>query len=181
MPGCTLVFGISGVGKTTACRDYVKRHPDTLFVSASSLLKSSMGMSGDALRTAAAGEIVQNQAVLGTALAEFRRGREAQAVLVDAHGVIDNDQALVPVPVSAIEALAPDHLILLEAPPTVVAAHRAAGVRPRPVRSVAAIEAELFAERETVEGFARTLGLHLAIVEVTPGFQLDALMGERRP
>jgi adenylate kinase len=181
MSGCTLVFGISGVGKTTACRNYVERHPETLFVSASSLLKSRIGMSGEALRTASAGQIVDNQAVLAAALAIFRRGREKQPVLIDAHGVIDNDQGLVPVPVSAIAALAPDRLILLEAPARVVAAHRSASARARPVRSLEAIGVELAAERETVEGFARALEIGLTIAEVTSDFQLDAFIGEQMP
>jgi len=171
-----LVFGISGVGKTQTCTDYADRHPDTLFVSASSLLTAATAQSGESLRTASPDEIRNNQAKLASALADFCAGREALPVLIDAHGVIDNDSEFVRIPVSAIESLSPHRLILLEAAPAVVAERRAADARPRPQRPIDAIAREIAAERDAVKSYARALDLDLAIAEVVPGFRLDTLL-----
>ncbi len=176
MDGCVVVFGVSGVGKTSACKAYVARHPDTLFVSASTLLKSAMRATGEALRTAKASEIVSNQERLGAGLALFRAGREERPVLIDAHGVIDNDRKLVRVPVSAIRSLSPDRLVLIQASPAEIAARRAMDARPRPIRSIKEIERELKAECKAVRAFANELGLDLLIGEAGPGFSLDALL-----
>jgi adenylate kinase len=175
-PGCVLVFGVSGVGKSSACRRYVADHPETLFVSASSLLKQARQQTAEALRTAAPEAIIDNQALLASAFAAYRAGREAQPILVDAHGVIDNDRDLVRLPASAIAAFRPDRLVLLEATPEETAARRDADVRPRPSRSLSAIAEEIAAERAAVEGFAAVLGLPLLRGAVGPNFRLDALL-----
>ncbi|NWK99179.1 hypothetical protein DM806_26675 [Sphingobium lactosutens] len=178
---CTLVFGVSGVGKTSACKAYVATHPDTLFVSASDLLRAARQSSAEALRTAPADRVVENQSLLASALSAFRAGREDSPILIDAHGVIDNDRELVRVPVSAIAPLAPDQLILLEAPAEEVAARRASAERPRPVRNLDAIVKEIATEREVVSGFASALNLHLVIAEAGIGFTLDALLDATCP
>ncbi|WP_340318026.1 ATP-binding protein [Rhizorhabdus argentea] len=178
---CVLVFGVSGVGKTSACEAYVATHPDTLFISASGLLKAARNSSAETLRTAATGAIVDNQALLGPALAAFRAGREERDVLVDAHGVIDNDHELVRVPSSAIAALKPHRLILLEASPETVAARRANSERRRPLRDLAAINLEIAAERETVTAYAKALSIGLVIADAGPRFTLDALLDATCP
>lgn len=176
--GPILVFGVSGVGKTSACEAYVARHPNTLFVSASSLLKAVKQTTGEVLRTAGAGEIIANQSLVASALATFRRGRDDQPILIDAHGVIDNGAEYVRVPLSAIEALAPERLILLEAPAIVVAERRATAVRKRPERSVEAITREIEAERSAVRSYAAALGLDLTVMEVGGDFSFDGLLDE---
>jgi len=164
------------VGKTRACADYAARHPGTLFVSASSLLKSATTESAETLRTAIPAKIRSNQALLGSALAAFRAGREAQPILIDAHGVIDNDSEFVRIPLSAVRSLTPDRLILLEAPPEIVAERRTADTRQRPQRNVEAIILEIMAERDAVKSYASALDLDLTIAEVLPGFRLDTLL-----
>lgn len=176
MSRCVLVFGVSGVGKTHACADYVARHPDTLFVSASSLLKAATAESGEALRTASPANIRNNQVLLAGALAAFRAGREALPILIDAHGVIDNDREFVRIPLSAVRSLSPDRLILLEAAPALVAERRVTAARLRPQRTIEAIVREIAAERDAVKSYARALDLDLAIAEVVPGFKLDTLL-----
>jgi len=173
---CTLVFGVSGVGKTSACLNYVATHPETLFVSASDLLKAARQSSAEALRTATIDRIIENQALLGPALTAFRDGREDRSIIIDAHGVIDNDRDLVRVPVSTIAALAPDRLILLEAPAKEVAARRAGAERKRPVRDLNHIEKEIAAERDVVVGYASALAVELVIAEAGLGFTLEAVL-----
>jgi adenylate kinase len=164
------------VGKTAACRRYVNEQPGTAFISASSLLMEARRQTAEALRTAAPDEIVDNQSLLAAAFAAFRSGRQEKMILIDAHGVIDNDQQLVRLPVSAIAAFEPDKLVLLEASAGDVAARRSNDRRPRPSRPLAAIAEEIAAEREAVETFAAVLDLPLVRGEVGPDFRLDALL-----
>ena len=176
MSECVLVFGVSGVGKTHACADYAARHPDTLFVSASSFLQAVTAESGEALRTASPTKIRKNQERLASALAAFRAGREAIPILIAAHGVIDNDSEFVRIPLSAIQSLSPDRLILFEAEPTLVAERRAADTRTRPQRPIEDLVREIATERDAVKSYARALKLDLAIADVVPGFRIDPLL-----
>lgn len=177
MPGwCTLVFGVSGVGKTSACQAYVTTHPEVLFVSASELLKAARRTSAEALRTEPTEKIIENQAMLGPALATFRAGRENGPIIIDAHAVIDNDRELVRVPVSAIATLAPNQLILLEASPEEVAARRASAKRRRPVRNLDEIAKEIAAEREAVASYAAALRLDFVTAPAETGFRLDTIL-----
>jgi len=173
---CTLVFGVSGVGKTSACQAYVAAHPGTLFVSASELLKAARRSSTEALRTETADRIIQNQELLSPALAAFRAGREQRPILIDAHGVIDNDEQLVRVPVSTIVMLSPDRLILLEASVEEVAARRAGAERSRPVRTLEALAEEIAAERQMVTSYATALNVDLVIANLRDGFKLDEIL-----
>lgn len=173
MGSCILVFGVSGVGKTTACSDYVARHPHVLFVSASALLKIAKAASSEELRTATRGQIIDNQNLLPSALERYRLGRRDHPILLDAHAVIDNDRSLIEVPVSVIAALNPTKLVLLEAAPAEIAARRAASPRPRPIRDLQAIARELAAERAVVEAYGVQLGLGVAVVTVGSDFRLD--------
>ena len=176
MSRCVLVFGVSGVGKTTACKSYVVRHPDTLFVSASTLLKRAHRSTDEGLRRATSSKIIGNQDRLRDALIQFRAGRESMPVLVDAHAIIDNDVEFVRVPASIIRELAPDLLVLLEAPPVEVEARRARDSRQRAYRQIDEISRELEAERETVPAYASEIGLDLRVGEVGPNFRLEALL-----
>ena len=97
-------------------------------------------------------------------------------LLIDAHGVIDNDRELVRVPVSAVRPLRPDLLVLLQASPVQIAARRVQDLRVRPSRSIEEIAHEIQAEYETVQGYATELGIELLIGEVNTSFKLDALL-----
>jgi adenylate kinase len=93
--GTVVVFGISGVGKSTACASYVLRHPTVLHTSAGALLQEAKNIESSALRIQDPQTILQNQNLLGDALTRFRLGREGADLLIDAHSVIDNDHELV--------------------------------------------------------------------------------------
>ena len=174
--GPILVFGVSGVGKTSACEAFVSRNPDVLFVSASSLLSAAKRSTPEVLRTASAADIAANQDALAGALAEFRRGRGHRPVLVDAHGVIDNDVGYVRVPLSVIEGLRPEKLVLIEAPAPVVAERRARASRRRPARTVEQIRAEIDAERSAVQHYATELNLNLNIVRSDLGISPEGIL-----
>lgn len=178
MGPCCLVFGVSGVGKTSACSAFTQRHPNWLFVSASTLLKAAKGATGERLRTADSQSIVDNQLVLADAVRQFRSGRVERPMLLDAHAVIDNDRELVRVPVEVIRALQPSLFVLLEAPAQVVLERRLADTRQRPVRDVASIERELAAERSAVADYSVDVGVELLKANVTSDFVLESVFKE---
>lgn len=173
---CVLVFGVSGVGKTTACESYVKRHPQWMHIRASELLSQATAKDPRSLRIGTADEIEANQALLGLQLKRRRDAVPHRPFLIDAHAVIDNDLGLVPVPLEAVRALYADALILLEAPAAIVVSRRASGDRTRPARSVEDIEIELKAEADVVRRFAQCLGLPIETGIVTENFDLAPLI-----
>lgn len=177
MGACILVFGVSGVGKTTACLDYAGRHPDVQFISASTLLKEAKAATSEELRTAGRKQIIDNQSLLPIAFERYRRERKDQTILLDAHAVIDNDRTLVAVPSSVISALQPSRLILLEAPPIEIAARRSGDKRQRPLRDLDAIAYEINAERAAVAAYGEELGLSVTVATVGQDFQLDDVLG----
>jgi adenylate kinase len=171
---CILVFGVSGVGKSWSCNAFVSRHPEYLYYSASTLLREAKASTVEQLRTADAQEIEANQRLLGVQLRRKRENQWSRSVLVDAHGVIDNDQDLIKLPLDAIRSMEPDALVLLEAPAEVVAERRRKDKRSRPNRSLAFIQREIAAERETVLAYGVALGLSVVTDVVDEGYQLDS-------
>ncbi|WLB11289.1 ATP-binding protein [Bradyrhizobium elkanii] len=161
--GIVLVFGISGVGKSTACASYVARHPSVLHTSAGALLQAAKNIDSAILRTDVAGNILQNQNLLGEALKHFRWGRETSDVLIDAHSVIDNDHELIEVPTDAVRAMSPNGLVLLEAPPELVAERRRKDARLRPSRTPEELQFQTGVARRVCESYASELGLPLEI------------------
>lgn len=173
---CLLVFGISGVGKTASCEAFIVSHPEFFYVRASALLTEALATTAETLRTGSARQIEKNQAVLGERLGRLRANQPARSVLVDVHAVIDNDVELVKIPLTTIESLEPDGLILLEAQPEIVAARRKNDLRSRPERSVNDLDRELAAERAAVTEFGAALRLPVEIADVPDGFRLDGVI-----
>jgi len=175
---CILVFGVSGVGKTSSCTDYVTRHPEWLYLRASALLSDATGESTEALRVSSGEAIRRNQQLLGAALERARAGREAAPVLIDAHAVIDNDRDLVTVPVEAVASLGGEGIILLELPAEMLAARRAGSDRPRPARSAQELDREARLEAGAARGYAAVLEIPLVSARVEGAFRLDPLVDE---
>ncbi|WP_219683946.1 ATP-binding protein [Bradyrhizobium canariense] len=174
--GIVLVFGLSGVGKSTACASYVARHPSVLHTSAGALLQAAKNIDSAILRTDVAGNILQNQNLLGEALKRFRLGRETSDVLIDAHSVIDNDHELIEVPIDAVRAMSPNGLVLLEAPPELVAERRRKDARLRPFRTVEELRFQTGIARRVCESYASELGLPLEIGTATHNGDLEVLI-----
>ncbi|WP_158644828.1 ATP-binding protein [Bradyrhizobium daqingense] len=174
--GTVLVFGISGVGKSTACASYVARHPSVLHTSAGALLQAAKNIDSAILRTDVAGNVLQNQNLLGEALRHFRLGRETSDVLIDAHSVIDNDHELIEVPVDAVRAMSPDGLVLLEAPPELVMERRRKDTRLRPSRTAEELQFQTGVARRVCESYASELALPLEIGTVMHDGDLEVLI-----
>lgn len=173
---CILVFGVSGVGKSWLCQEFTRAHPNFLYLRASDVLSDITSKAPEELRTAKADQIKANQQLLANELRLRRRGQRERPVLVDAHGVIDNDNELVRVPVESVRSMEPTGLILLEADPSVIANRRQIDSRTRPRRGTAALRREIAAERETVFEFAKLLGLPIEVGSANDGFSLDAVV-----
>ncbi|MCA0015024.1 AAA family ATPase [Mesorhizobium sp. B294B1A1] len=167
-----MVFGISGVGKTTACLGYVSTHPNYLYDRASAILQKAHGIPVEALRTGAASAVIENQAALPPVVEALRKADPSRTILLDSHAVIDNDTVFVEVPLDIIMALEPDGFILLEAAPATIKRRREEAPRPRPQRSVAQIGDEARAERAAVASYAKALGKPL-IMDAVTGPQYD--------
>jgi adenylate kinase len=174
--GTIIVFGISGVGKSTACASYIARHPNVLHTSAGALLQEAKGIDSDVLRTEAAQGILQNQTLLVAAVARYRLGREDADILIEAHSIIDNDHELIEVPVDIVRALRPDGLVLLEASPELVFERRQKDLRSRPARTVEELKSQMVVARKACEKYAAELKLPLEVGTVAHDQDLDALI-----
>ncbi|MGY4282030.1 adenylate kinase [Bradyrhizobium sp. LM2.7] len=128
------------------------------------------------LRTDVAGNILQNQNLLGEALKHFRLGRETSDVLIDAHSVIDNDHELIEVPIDAVRAMSPSGLVLLEAPPELVAERRRKDARLRPSRTAEELQFQTGVARRVCESYASELGLPLEIGTAMHDGDLEVLI-----
>ena len=174
--GVVLVFGISGVGKSTACASYIARHPLVLHTSAGALLQAAKNIDSALLRTDVSRDILQNQNLLGEALKRFRLGRETSDILIDAHSIIDNDQELVEVPIDVVRAMNPNGLVLLEAPAALVIERRRKDARLRPSRTAEELQFQMGVARRVCERYASELGLPLEIGAAMRDGDLDALI-----
>jgi adenylate kinase len=161
--GVVVVFGVSGVGKTTACRSYISRHHDVFHVSAGDLLKKVSGRTGEGLRLATSSDIQQNQNRLGPAFEDWRSDNGAANVLIDAHSIIDNNRELIQIPVEVIRSLNPSAMVLLEASPEVITKRRESDCRSRPTRSMGEIREQLLLSRELCLNYERELNVPLEI------------------
>lgn len=154
-----IIFGLSGVGKTTLCKAFVRQYPQYIHLSASQMLREATGRMSEELRKSDTKTIRERQIILSAVLQEKRRGRDSSPVLIDAHSVIDNDRTLVPVPTSAIAAMKPTGLVFIAADPVTLLQRRTADSRERPLRTVD----ELREQQERAEGVAHAFAEELSL------------------
>lgn len=169
-----MVFGISGVGKTTACEAFVKSNPIYFYDRASAIMQRAHRTVTEALRTTDSESIRSNQGVLPSAVMALREAFPYKIMLLDCHAIIDNDKGLVEVPPETIKDLKPDGFILLEADAAVVKQRRENAERVRPNRTVDQIEAEQIAERRTVRSYVNNLHIPLIIDNASINYDLSS-------
>jgi adenylate kinase len=159
------VFGISGVGKSTMLREYVRKHPGWTHIIASEVLAEATRQNAEALRTAERGRIESNQRLAVRNIQSLRAQYPACNVALDAHCVIDNGQELVRVPVTAIQELQPASLICIWDDAVRILERRLLEVNKlRPTRSAQQLEEYQTAVILTCEDYGESLGLDLARV-----------------
>lgn len=169
-----IVFGVSGVGKTTACLDFVARHPHYLLLSASSLIAEATGASLKSLQTASVQQLLANQEILQAAVESRLQKHAASSFILDGQCVLDNGSDIVVLPVEAIAPFRANGFILLEAAASAILNRRSTDTRQRPKRSIEEISEQLAMNREAVEGYARHLRIPFVFAEAKGGLSLDA-------
>ena len=128
-------------------------------------MRAAMNTTGEALRTAAADAVQDNQQRLVAAFEEARRACPDRPVLFDGHSVIDNDHGLVEIPVAAIARLRPSAIVFVQDDPRVIRQRRLAGERLRPDRSEDTLADHQDRARQAAAGYARSMGVPFHVVE----------------
>ncbi|WP_092082802.1 ATP-binding protein [Bradyrhizobium brasilense] len=168
-----IVFGVSGVGKTTACLDFVARHPRYLLLSASSLIAEAKGVPRQSLRTASVQQLLTNQQVLQLAVEDRLQKHGVTSFILDGQCVLDNGSEIVVLPAETIAPFRANGLILLEAPACTIVERRSKDDRERPLRSVEEISDQLAMNREAVRSYATHLRIPFALAEAKGALSLD--------
>ncbi|MGU3398265.1 AAA family ATPase [Brucellaceae bacterium D45D] len=115
-----MVFGISGVGKTTACAEYAKQHPNVLHSSASALLR----LHRETAKTRTIEEIMQDQLLLVDLVRTLRADTRAQLMLLDAHSLISMADHEIIIPANIIASMKPNGMIFFRATGEVINSRR---------------------------------------------------------
>jgi adenylate kinase len=161
------LFGLSGVGKGWIAHHVCAKRPEILHLEASSLMRRALSASSEALRTAAPAKMADNQIRLIAAFEAERAEHPTRPVLFDGHSVIDNDRALIEIPVAVVSGLRLDQIVFVWDAPETIAARRETDTRPRPKRSL--VELQEHQERARSVASAYGLALGIPFVEVHAG------------
>jgi hypothetical protein len=139
---------------------------DTLRLSAGALLRTSLHKSGHGLRTASGPDVLHNQTALVEALNLAREEHPERPVLLEAHAFIDNDRELVDIPAAVLAALSVSAIIVVIAPPELIATRRSADRdRLRPERSAFELGCQQAHLLELTARYARELSVEVVIVD----------------
>ncbi len=115
-----LIFGLSGVGKSTACAEYVCSHRNVVHFSASSLLK----LHRETASMRSLDDVMKDQNLLVDLVRTHRAASAAHLMLLDAHSILIIDEKEFVVPTDVIAALEPNGLIFFEATAEVISQRR---------------------------------------------------------
>lgn len=157
-----IVFGISGVGKSTACVEYIAMHPEFVHIRASDLFED---LQGKTFEDRPVNRAIDDQEILLRALQRRRQIDPTRSILLDAHSIVPSLCGYVPVPTKVIERIAPARLFFLEAAPNVIISRRRARAPemdpggPDEVRSLQNMA------RMVVETYSHDLSVPLAIID----------------
>ncbi|MBR1068323.1 adenylate kinase [Bradyrhizobium japonicum] len=173
MPKLIIIFGISGVGKTTACKSFIRRSPAFGYISASQFLGKARNLSVEQLRHSSEAEVCENQRLLAEHLPGEMSKSEKKFLLLDAQNVIDNGVDLVQVPMAVVEKLRPCGIILLEANAVDLYLRRKNDSSYRPSRAPAELESQMRFIRTVTLDYSRALEVPLIIDMVSASFELD--------
>lgn len=157
-PDLTVVFGVSGVGKTTACAKLVERHRAFRHITASQLV-DRVSLSPDRSveqATATQDEIVERL--------RYLMENEPRRIILDGHCVIQLTTGLFPIPNEFIMALAPAKIILIEAEPESVYNRRKQRDLTTKATTLDAIARELALTRKTCLAYHRDLSIPMTVL-----------------
>jgi adenylate kinase len=132
-----LVFGISGVGKTSLIQSSVKDFPNALRWRASDIISQAREMSDpERLRLLPPAELMRSQELLVEGFRARRKLSPSELVILDAHSVIDTDEGFFEVPLAVVSELRPTGIVYVASEATQIASQRTSDrSRVRPTRS----------------------------------------------
>lgn len=112
------VFGVSGVGKSTLIKGFIKDHTEYAHIQAGTLIKRALKeVPRDKLRLADPETIIKNQYLLIEEFWKDIREHEHSFVIFDGHSIIDTGSTFIKVPSDIIQALKPCKIIFIEDDP----------------------------------------------------------------
>ncbi|MGR9428686.1 ATP-binding protein [Rhizobium leguminosarum] len=157
MGDLTVVFGVSGVGKTTACARLAQRHDDFRHITASELI-GQVRMSPDR----SIDQVSATQAEIVERIHRLR-DNDPRRIILDGHCVIRLASRLYQVPNDVIAALAPAVIILVEAEPETILKRRSDRDVPVRATTVAEVAQELSLTRKTCLAYNHELSIPLKV------------------
>ncbi|MGE0603318.1 MAG: AAA family ATPase, partial [Xanthobacteraceae bacterium] len=162
-----------GVGKTTACRSFIDRHPEWILLSASGLIKTARQLSEAQLRFANSNEILGNQQLLVSLVRNELAHKPDGKFLFDGQCLIDNGTTLVEVPLNVVQMLRPSGILFITAPAPTIFNRRSLDARQRPFRT----SDELAAHQEKAHlqacRYAEAVRVPISFLELIDGALLD--------
>lgn len=161
------VFGISGVGKTTLIKDFIKNSEGWSHIQAGSLIKSVCSdMERDKLRLSGKELILSNQKLMVTAFWEQIKSENLSKVIFDGHSIIDMGEELLAIPIEVIEALKPTKIVFVKNDPSLILNRRLNdSSRDRPVLAEEDIIRHQDFALETAKSYGAFLDIPVVIID----------------
>ncbi|MBA8838427.1 AAA family ATPase [Ochrobactrum sp. RH2CCR150] len=163
-----IVFGVSGIGKTTACANYASRNSNVAHFMASALLSLHRETAG----TRTIDKAMQDQRLLVDLVCTLRLETQASILLLDAHNLIVVAGCEIVIPVNIIAAMKPTGLIFFRANGTIVSSRRVSRGDTKDVSS-GEIERLQMNALKAVKSYANQIPCPLAIVDADQGIDLS--------
>lgn len=164
-----IVFGVSGVGKTTACAEFAVRHENVEHLSASQLL----GLERSSAIVRSEEEALYDQDKLVELVLNARAVTAAKVLLLDAHSVFFVGGRQLIVPARVIASMEPTGLIFVKADPEVIVGRRSGrGDRGAYAPDTMAMEQLQLVALRAVEEYSRIISCPISIVDANQSVDL---------
>jgi len=157
-PDLTVVFGVSGVGKTTACANLAQRRPNFRHITASQLIDR-----GRLATSRTADQVYATQVEIIERLRDIRES-EPRRIILDGHCVIRLATGLYQLPSNFIAEIAPAMIILIEADPETIQKRRTERTSGVETETLDGIAQEVCLTRETCLAYHRDLSIPLRVL-----------------
>jgi adenylate kinase len=163
-----LVFGPSGVGKTTIIRQFIQSHPNFIHFSSGTLIDSNISdAQRDLLRLSSREQILSNQLHLTQNFQKLVQENKNKNIIFDGHCTIDNGHEFIDIPFEVIDRLHPSKIVFMNADYSEIIAQRKRDTS-RPLRSIDSIEhIERFVQQSinTAKKYAKKMDIPFVVIQ----------------